>query len=488
MNNPTWIGLLGGLLSTMSILAQNTLPSPAAELPRWEAAGEFTTANRAITAALEAGALPPAEAGRLAWERERLHRIQLDYSDTRETLFHDLQGAVRDLTRAEFEGWIQAGWFDRRVIDGVEYFFGSSVSNLFFRHPELNPRRLKSADPAFREQFQLQEAREIRAAARAAGSPYVLPHRFQVTMTVTVKSNAVPAGEDLRVWVPIPRRYPHQTDFHLLAATPAARAVGAEDQTCRSVYFETPARGAMPTEFRVDYDFTTRGVCFDLDPARSLPVDPADPALRPFLAEGPHVVFTPALRELSARILGGETNALRRARLLYEWPSDHLLYSYAREYSTLTNISDYCRAQGYGDCGQQALLFIALCRLNGIPARWQSGWNLLPRDTTNHDWAEIYLAPWGWLPVDPYMGNWAMRYTRTLTEPQKREIRDFYFGGLDHYRMAANADHNAPLDPPKSSVRSDDVDFQRGEIEAGGRNLYFNQFSYHLEWREPATP
>src|SRR2546430_10087540 len=33
------------------------------------------------------------------------------------------------------------------------------------------------------------------------------------------------------------------------------------------------------------------------------------------------------------------------------------------------------------------------------------------------------------------------------------------------YRMAANSDHNQTLKPPKQSMRSDDVDFQRGELE-----------------------
>ncbi|HWY76716.1 MAG TPA: transglutaminase-like domain-containing protein, partial [Verrucomicrobiae bacterium] len=191
---------------------------------------------------------------------------------------------------------------------------------------------------------------------------------------------------------------------------------------------------------------------------------------------------------LSAKIVGNETNPMLRAKRIYDWLSDHLQYSYALEYSTIPNISDYCRSKGYGDCGQQGLLFITLCRYNGIPARWQSGWNMFPGDTTNHDWTEIYLAPYGWMPVDPYMGNYAMRYITTLTEADKREIRDFYFGGLDHYRMAANSDHSQQLTPAKQSFRSDDVDFQRGELEHSGTNIYFDKFSYHFERKEITTP
>ena len=159
-------------------------------------------------------------------------------------------------------------------------------------------------------------------------------------------------------------------------------------------------------------------------------------------------------------------------------------YSYAIENSTIPNISEYCRTHGYGDCGQEALLFITLCRLNGIPARWQSGWDTFPHSTTIHDWSEIYIAPYGWMPVDPYMSIYATRYATTLSDAQKKEVRDFFFGGQDWYRMAANSDHNQVLNPPKRSMRSDNVDFQRGELEWGDHNIYFDKYSYKLTYTE----
>ncbi len=93
------------------------------------------------------------------------------------------------------------------------------------------------------------------------------------------------------------------------------------------------------------------------------------------------------------------------------------------------------------------------------------------------------------MPVDPYMGIFAMRYATSLTDAQRRELRDFYFGGLDQYRMAANSDHSQSLNPPKQSMRSDNVDFQRGELETGHHNIYFDQYSWDLQWKEaPLSP
>src|SRR5205807_9867014 len=162
-----------------------------------------------------------------------------------------------------------------------------------------------------------------------------------------------------------------------------------------------------------------------------------DSELKKYTAQAPHIAFTPEIRKLAQEIAGGENNSYLKARKFYDWIAGQIKYSYALEYSTIRNISDYCRTKGYGDCGQEALLFMTLCRFSGIPARWQSGWNTFPGDKTIHDWCEIYIAPYGWMPVDPYRGIFAMRYATSLTPEQQRELRDFYFGGLDQYRMAA---------------------------------------------------
>jgi transglutaminase-like putative cysteine protease len=307
-------------------------------------------------------------------------------------------------------------------------------------------------------------------------------------MTVKAKPEAALPGQTVRAWLPIPRSYPFQTDFELISTSGRMLHLDGALSPIRAVNLEQRARKGEPTEFKIEYDFTARGVSFDIKPEMVRAAEWDDAALKPYLSEAPHVVFTPELRELSRKIIGEEKNPCVKAKKCYDWIAEQIKYSYAIEYSTIRNISDYCRSKGYGDCGQEALLFITLCRMNGIPARWQSGWNLVPGGKTIHDWSEIYLAPYGWMPVDPYMGIYATRYVTTLTPEQKREIRDFYFGGLDQYRMAANSDHNQTLHPAKNSLRSDNVDFQRGELEAGGHNIYFDQYSWDLKWTEIKPP
>jgi hypothetical protein len=168
--------------------------------------------------------------------------------------------------------------------------------------------------------------------------------------------------------------------------------------------------------------------------------------------------------------------------LIYDWIATNIRYSFAREYSTLHNISLYCYTNRYGDCGQITLLYMTLCRIAGIPARWQSGWVIYPHYQNLHDWCEIWLAPHGWVPVDPNYGiSTESPGFAHLTPEARAALRDFYFGGMDAYRLVINRDHGFPHFPAKQHFRSDTVDFQRGELETAKGNLYFNQFRYRME-------
>jgi len=473
---PRWFSLL--CIVSLAGCSQNsrTVLHMAAEL---EARGRFTAASDHLEHAARGASA--ADAAVFERERERLRRIRLDHPYTDSTLYLELTRRFDELPWQEFSSWVKEGRFDSRMIDDTLRFFALSRRNLFWRYPQLNARRLPAPNDSVYEHRLLAATRAITRQAEQTGSVRVLPLQFILRMRVSVDGGIVPPGELVRAWLPVPRGFPHQREFMVLSSAPPVTALAPAEAPARSAYFENRAEGSEPIVFELTYRFTADGVRFPMHASDILPYERDDPVVARYTGEAPHVQFTPSVREASQMILGpGEPNPLLRARRIFNWITENFLYSHAEEYSTLRNISQYCLERRRGDCGQLALLFITLCRLNDVPARWQSGWWIFPGSKTIHDWAEIYLNPYGWVPVDPNMGMEALRYHTTLTWAERREVRDFFFGGLDQYRVAANADHSQALTPEKRALRSDDVDFQRGEVEFGTTNVYFDSRSYEL--------
>ena len=314
--------------------------------------------------------------------------------------------------------------------------------------------------------------REVRDQALKTGKPSAAPRRVRITYSLTANANAVPPGETLRAWLPFPRAIPgQQENVQLIESKPAKHQVAPESALMRTVYLEQPASAGQPTSFAITYEVTIFGQFHAIDAAKVTPT-PKSVELAPHLAErSPHIVFTPAMREFSRQVVGDEKNAFRIAQKLFA-AVDRVPWAGAREYSTISNLGDYTLHAKHGDCGQQTLMLITLLRMNGIPARWQSGWVYSDGDYDNmHDWGQVWFAPYGWVPMDVTFGR------LSSGDPQ---IDAFYLGGLDAYRITFNDDYSQPFVPAKQHFRSDTVDSQRGEIEWRGGNLYFDQWDYQF--------
>jgi transglutaminase-like putative cysteine protease len=443
------------------------------EIARQVDAGQFRAAEAAIAASLSDPGLAPDVRRQVAFERERMRRIRLDFSLTRDDAFTTLRGKIPDLTAAEFEAWDAAGLLEHMDIDGERRWFNRAPSNLFRLSAEA---RARSVPPFVAVDGPMETAnahhQELLDAADAGGGASISTRRVRVTYSLTVDADAVPAGETVRAWLPFPRSIPGQQEaIELTASVPAERVAAPESQLQRTVYLEQQAATGKPTEFRISYELTVHGRYRALDAARVVPAR-VTPQLAPHVGErAPHIVFSDEMRRYSRAAVGDETNPLRIAQKLFA-AVDRIPWAGAREYSTITNISDYALRAGHADCGQQTLLLMTLLRLNGIPARWQSGWVYSDGEYDNmHDWGWLYLEPYGWLPMDVTFGR---------LQSGDPAIDGFYLGGLDAYRIAFNDDYGTPLYPAKQHERSETVDSQRGEVEWRGGNLYFDQWDYEF--------
>lgn len=473
-----WLGVALSMASVAAVPFERGRPvgpDPVAAVTSAVEEGRFEQAETLIAAGLAAAGDAETRRG-LEFQRERMRRILLDFTLDAAAAKAQLRKQIEDLGDEEFARWDAAGLLERQDIDGRVLYFNRAPSNLFRLSEQARARRTHP-QPNTDGPMEVANAhhRQVRDAALGYADRSAAARRIQVTQSLRVDADAVPAGETVRAWIPYARAIPGQQEqLRFIGSVPQMHRIAPESALQRTVYLEQPARAGEPTEFSITYEVTVLGDYHDIEAARVLPT-PATEELAPYLAERPpHIVFTPAIRRFSREVVGEERNPYRIAQKLYA-AVDRIPWAGAREYSTIGNISDYALHAGHADCGQQTLLLITLLRLNGIPAAWQSGMVYSDGDYHNlHDWGRVYLAPYGWMPMDVTTGR---------LDDADPQIAGFYLGGRDAYRIAFNDDYSRELVPAKEHFRSETVDLQRGEVEWSGGNLYFDQWSYGFDWK-----
>lgn len=499
MKRPT--ALLAGFVITMlAILSAVAKEPPAASLAftspdavvrqalELVAAGKFKAAESLLATNRSAG---DAEAVRARAEMtDLIRRIRYEYSLTAEALLTKVRKTIPDATAPEVERWAKASDARFRLIEGEKFFFRREPQNIFLFSKEAQQRRAKAGKAPAEAKWKLTDhLQAVVEEAERTGKTEVQPMRHKFTHALTIPANTpgVKTGSVVRAWLPYPQEYRQQRDVRLLSASPEPKLIapnGAEGNPItggaqRTIYFEQQvADPAKPIEFKVAFEYTAFAYYPKLDEAKVQPLPPdwndACLAERP-----PHLVFTPALRQQVAEIIGKETNALAKARKIFRWVSANVPWNAEDEYCIIPSLAVKGFTARRGDCGVQNSVFVTMCRIAGIPARWQSGYETKLDNWGMHDWAEIYIAPWGWLPADASYG------VKKSDDPR---IADFYCGHQDSYRLIVNLDWGRELFPPKQSLRSEPADFQRGEVEVDGKNLYFDQWDYKTDVeREPLT-
>lgn len=405
-----------------------------------------------------------------------MERLALDFNKTHEEVKQYIQRYIPDVTDAQMDLWEQTKALETCYINGQKRYFHNAAPNLFRIDPQC--RAIKRQKDGEQKSASMEDERtDIPAIIKMAPhSPYRLgpAHRMRVTYTLTVKPDVVPAGEIIRCWLPFPRNdIKRQTNVRLLSTSyDYIKSPAAYDHS--SIYMEAKAEAGKSTVFSETFEYTSHGSWFGLKPADVKPYDKTTALYREYTANRrQHIIVTPRIQHLADSITRGIPNPLLQARALYTYIDEHYPWASAREYSTIPNIPEYVLDNHHGDCGQVTLLFLTLCRAKGIPGHFESGFMVHPHEQNLHDWGEIYFEGVGWVPVDQSFGRpyWA---TDDAT-------RYFYLGGIDSYRLIVNRDYGMPLYPAKRYPRSETVDFQRGEVEWQGGNLYFDKWSWNIK-------
>ena len=94
---------------------------------------------------------------------------------------------------------------------------------------------------------------------------------------------------------------------------------------------------------------------------------------------------------------------LEKVLNIYDYVTDNMEYSTVNK-KALGAVN--ALIQGKGDCTEYSDLFVALCRAKNIPARVITGYRVDRNSTSpKHNWVEVYLQKYGWVPFDPSNGD-----------------------------------------------------------------------------------
>ncbi len=417
-----------------------------AEIDRLKQAGYLRQAICACDALL-AGKVNPELAACLRAERHRMGRLAQQFCVTRKEALEAIRTEWPDFSEKRLDDLIEAKRIDWRFIDGEQRFLANFLDSL-----RVYPREVPGLAPAAPTDTAARNTMLAKMHEHGGAS-------CEITLKATIEVPGAAEGEMLRAWVPVPAACPQQSAIEVFDWTPGV-IVAAEDAPARTAFWGSRSTRAFEATYRYRIDAPYVDT---LAPAPARHVVADDTVTDDDLAElSPHIVFTPYLCVLTERVVAGIERPIDRARAIYDYITMNVDYRYQPDYAQLDCIPDGCAKSLRGDCGVMALTFITMCRIAGIPARWQSGLYVAPDHVGPHDWAMFYTDEFGWLWADCSFGSSARR-----EGDEGRRLH--YFGNLDPWRMVANNRFQAELSPACDGVRWDPFDNQMGEASVDGR-------------------
>jgi hypothetical protein len=195
-----------------------------------------------------------------------------------------------------------------------------------------------------------------------------------------------PSDEPILYTWPVPKEWSTQRVVEILLVDPPPEREVIE-RFHGSLLYQWNLPGDEETEIVVQFRWRALSENLSLDPAKVLEYEKEDEILRTAFEGIPGWKFTRGELDFIEWLNHNESNPLLKARRIFEAMSREggLLYDPA------------------ATSEKSSLRWTALCRAAGVPARPVSGYLIFPDKSTRlHSWAEFYVAPYGWVPVDPW--------------------------------------------------------------------------------------
>ena len=287
------------------------------------------------------------------WEDDLYQRLLTDFCMTESQVKDYIRKYIPDVTDEQMRQWEASKALECMMLDGEKRYFRNAGPNLFRVDSTCYDIKIakEGTSPSGSEKVNMENLPEIISAVKKEGKAIVAPKRMRVTYTLTVDTNAVPAGKIIRCWLPYPRQdQARQQDVKFISASEPQYTFSSPECRHSTLYMEKRAVEGEPTVFSETFEFTANGEWHNLKPEDVQPYDTTTALYKEYTAEREkHIVFSPRLRELAAKLTAGETNPYLKTKRIFRWVNDNFPWASAREYSTIENIPEYVLDNRHGD-------------------------------------------------------------------------------------------------------------------------------------------
>jgi transglutaminase-like putative cysteine protease len=307
-------------------------------------------------------------------------------------------------------------------------------------------------------------------------------------VTVAIDLSAQGTGKDARLWLPYPVSDADQTVTGVTVSGDFADSAVYTDSVNGNplLYAEWP-KNATSRKLTLTFHVDRREVTYR-DLVKEGAWNPAD--YRKYLAPTSLGPIDSEVRKLAEKIVAGKKGVLERAKAIYDWTCENMYRDPDTKGCGKGDVCALLRKPG-GKCTDISSVYIALCRAAGVPAREIFGLRLGKTPTQDittwqHCWAEFYLPGTGWVPVDPADVRKAMLVEKLkLGDVRTQELRTYFWGGIDPYRMKLAVGRDLVLNPPQAGAPLNTFGYPYAEV--GGKPLDFynpKTFAYTITYRE----
>lgn len=391
-----------------------------------------------------------AEAAKCRAAAQNVMLVMGSYPDLAADAKKKLAEMYPQVSQAERDRWVSSGELEHMTWDGKVHYFNEAAENIATRHFEIAYQNSQKSEtiaglvntfvPYINQQTN-------------PWQPFSNPLTWLGTHTVNVPRDKLPKTGLLKMWFPLPVELAPQDTVALVSVTPDTwlKQPPSLNGALSDAYMEIPLdKLEGDLNIKVEFQFTHYMEKFNVDPANAGTYDKAGSLYRQYTKSYGNTYISDEIRATAKKVVGSEKNPYLAAKKLYDYILKEIKYSYMPHMAAWPRgerESVYVHRLKRGDCGAQAMYFSAMCRSLGIPARTTGGWQLFTGNFAGHFWAEFFLPNYGWIPVDPTAADIA-DWTDKITEEQRKEFKEFFFGNQDPLRCNVQLDVDEEFVPP----------------------------------------